>query len=369
MVALLTHSVLIRGQNKNYLMFNIQNARCISLGFLLTISVFLFSQCSNQSVHQLPTEQPVPQITVRFAIAPKLEPESQPEFPQKQLSDEEIIQCYWRWYDLLGIKLPPGRNKHQVKGFPIEYNENHQAFIRQVDSVEGGGKFVNMYLDAVTGALYELFNDAVWTELYKLPFGTQPTKTKEEILEEASKYQRLIIGDLANNFRISLKRSQWMSRGGGTDLKGYWRVFWSRVFNGYEFLNDSPCMSFHEKYGVVSFVLHMRSLPCPTEVKIAEDQAKKIALATVPLVIPKLCHLPQKFKIKTITECDLYIINPHYNFSPGVISVWTYIDNRHTRLAYRIAFWIEGEAKNQDFKIVIEVDAATGEILGGDYPK
>jgi hypothetical protein len=328
---------------------------------------WLLTQCSNQNIIQSPREK----LVVRFAIPPKLEPEPQPELPKKQLSDEEIIQCYWRWYGLLGIKLPTGEDKYQLEVGSIKYDEDSRTFRRSVWGMPKDGKSsrIEMVFDATTGALYGLFNYAVWIKLYKLPAGVQPTKTKEEIMEAASKYQRLIIGELANNFRISLKYSQWESRGGGTNLKGYWDISWSRIMNSYETLGDVCNMSIHEKYGLITFAFSMRSLPCPTDIKITEDQAKKIASATVPIVIPKLPHLPQQFKIKKITECNLYIINPTYIFSPGVESIWTYIGNRHTRLAYRIAFWMEGEGKNQDFKIVIEVDAATGEILGGDYPK
>ena len=356
-------------------MGNIRGIRYLAFGCILVISTSLFLQGCDQHVALASAEKLPSEITVHFAIPPEPEPPLELP-PRKQLSDEEILQCYWRWYELLGIKLPPGENKHQMKVSPAMYDEQTWTFTRGVggvDESENVVSFVDMDLDASTGALYVLFNHAVWDELYKLPAGTQPTKTREVILEEASKYLKLIIGDLADNFRVDHDYSRWESRGGRTDLKGYWWINWYRVMNGYKVdtMGDGINMDIHEEYGLIAFTFSMRSLPCPTEVKITEEQAKKIAATALPIIIQRCPHLcpPMKVKGQKLTECELCIINPYYIFSQGVSSIWTYLNNRHTRLAYRISFWVFGEKENWGYKLVVDVDAATGEIIGGNYTK
>lgn len=202
-------------------------------------------------------------------------------------------------------------------------------------------------------------------EISQINKPVQPTRTETEIVRMARDSVEKITGEsLPENYTVE---TIFYDRG---PCKGEWSIRWHRTLNGYPYDNDIIGISLSDISGKFeSLVITPTSEICPTEVKILKETAQKIALQLTERSVSGLYR--KVYGRPTNPECEsteLRIVNPnglfrqYSKYRPPSVSF-----NPKSRLAYYIWIKYKVDPPKNKIRILVWVDAATGEILGGDY--
>lgn len=277
------------------------------------------------------------------------------------ISDEQALAIH------RNIKGKLGLTKKERELFTGEDRDGIFGHVIMV----GDGTF-NTRIDALTGKVALFHNHQLAENLYKerkkLPKTVQATRTEKEILELANQYIQVITGAPAPQ-DYCLKRLEY-------DNKGEWAVIYKRISSGYEYLTNTDAIGVYiaDVSGeLISFMRWPESKHCPTEAKISEEKAKKVASKVALQFIEDMARIEgEKISIKdfniSVLSSELKIVNPNYLFSE-VRKKWRraqVVQTLKTRLAYVVSVKITEAGKSSSCKMTVFVDAATGKALGGD---
>lgn len=256
-----------------------------------------------------------------------------------------------------------------------------QVRMGRIDSGKRG-KFLLIHDDALsleifeTGVISQIISYSVAQELHNWQATSSviypPTKNSLQMQELAKSYVKQILGFIPDsNYKI---KTRYWDRG---YPKGEWHVFWVRTLNGYEYdsIYDggiSVAMSDHTGE-FLSFGRKILSVQeCPTEVKISQKQAEQIATEKAIRYARKIYH-SKTVSNPVIDFSQLKIVNPDHTFDKIEHKQITSEseDGMMCRLAYetqvRVSVIIGETNKETKKKILIYIDAATGEVVGGDW--
>lgn len=282
------------------------------------------------------------------------------------VSDEEALTTHRKIKERLGLE-------QEEPKLSIKEKLDDCIFGHIINVMDG---VVHTRFDARSGEVLGFSNDrfrqVFYKEQEKLPEIIEATKTKEDVLELSKEYVELITG-VPIPQDCYLAKLKYYNSGNG---KGEWYILYTRRLNGYEYYTNTGGIgiSIVDASGkLISLVRWPESGPCPTEVKISEEEAKEIALREVLKFIEFTEKIAEKegediqddeIPNPSISSCKLWIVNPNdflkkFFRGKGVSSSAT----REVRLAYVIEVDMSTE---ELFQLIIFVDAATGKIIGGD---
>lgn len=148
-----------------------------------------------------------------------------------------------------------------------------------------------------------------------------------------------------------------------------WIAKWKRSYNGFPYENDIIRLDIMAVDGsFYSYGKHFVGRPCPTEVKISEEQAIEIGRNKV---LNTLVDAKAKKHIRdyVVSSSQLKIIQPN-----AVFGFFTPYYRSKSRLAWVVTYSLRdnnnlklGEDVNFADRFVIKIDAATGKVIGGHF--
>ena len=138
------------------------------------------------------------------------------------------------------------------------------------------------------------------------------------------------------------------------------------TINGYKVWGDSIRVTIYDKFAseLGSFSDGLKYESCLTDVKINEKEAERIAWAALEWIRKE--YNMQQLEFTRVAERDLLIVTPYYNVDADAKARYVeLLHNRKTRLAYVFRFYCKTWGCNTP---EIQIDAATGEVLGISLP-
>lgn len=212
-------------------------------------------------------------------------------------------------------------------------------------------------------------------EINKIPVRT-PGLSVTEAIEKGKSYLKKL--DLTLHQDMILKKVQF-----NKDHPSCWEVRWGPNYGGYEYddfvasYEQSMVVIFHEKIGFRGFATKA-SFPSPknTVVKLSKEDAVRRAEKAAPLVMRtpyyQMCRV-QGFKVSGLDKAELLVSAPNWLLDPER-AVWIREKiPEESRLCWVVTLLTVDTVKRKDGmkpippKIVVYVDAATGEIVGANF--
>lgn len=245
---------------------------------------------------------------------------------------------------------------------PAEYQKMLMADVYEIE-----GK-ARMALDAYTGMPYTLRN-LVFSERndeFPEPYVVTPSLSQDEVVERATNLLKRIRGGLPSELRFdhgAFVRT-------GSD-RGNWYVVWSYLYRGYEVDHASYEVFFNEEYGLVMYRGREVSPPPATEVRVPQDAAETSSIEPQQRFVSEAFNRKREQVVAKSLRTWLKVVcfNNLYR-GPAEDEKARRGRLSETRLAWAILRSVVDERGEATRKLEIWVDAATGEILGGEqhYP-
>ena len=303
------------------------------------------------------------------------------QMPQKALNDKELMGKYRDLCTELELTtVIEGIEGYSQEGilYKKEYSDIFDCWTAEITGA------VDMKLDLQTGHLLKIFNSLILNKIYgdnslKDPYEGKPKMDKEQVVEKVEKYIRIIEGE--QKYKTKLIEVIFSKQG---NLRGNWILRWKRYHDKYMYYEDRIELDLNETYGIVTYANHCISdIPSTVEVKIFEEEAheKAIEFANNLISSKKIFSGAgvsfkkwfRDFIIGSVISSELLIVNPNYLLTDKS----TYMASNRIRKA-NLAWAVTVEAKYigktgpkgetlGNKKILVWIDAATGEILGGDF--
>lgn len=294
-----------------------------------------------------------------------------PEVPQEKTSEPDFMALYAGWVAKLDLRLDvPGTDR---KGAPrLEEAAYDNMLDCRVRRVEGP---VYAVFDAGTGSLYAIANVALSKRLSRLKPDdphAKSTWSQDRAVEEARRVLDLIC-PRSSRKGWSLELSQVSPPTSGKWYACAWEVHFVRKCGSHAFSGDFASVSIHEELGLLACGHSCVSEVPEVDVKIG----KEVAIAEAKPFARKIIEsreFAQSFRGWTLASkgtAELRIVNPNWLLTPK--STWGDGRRRPARLAWWVEFVADPPAASkakgagiQPHKIMVWVDAESGQILGGD---
>lgn len=272
------------------------------------------------------------------------------------LPDEEFAKRYIYWRDKLS--LTKGLEKYAEKEMGKERRTPFWVYreaSRDNEVCVEGPESIEMFFNE-SGEITAIRNVLIEKQVKELQKDSTPIvsqKSKKEILKQAEQYLNALVGERIKKYSLSAPE---------ISLRDYfgpmWYIDWNRKINEYDFPADSISIMIHDECGFYCFAFRIISESCPTVVKINQKKSEEIALKTAKEARPDM-------KVE-IGETKLIIVNPNYFFTNKLSPEWPARSSK-SRLAYKVI--IKWSEKKTDWRLFyVNIDAETGEILGGNMP-
>jgi len=273
--------------------------------------------------------------------------------------EKEIIRVqYEKVRKILGIT-------ESVSKISIRTHEGRDA---RGDVIEIEDGSISLELAEKTGEIVFVYSLNTANDLHKwqekFPDSNKPIRKPTEMFALARNYVERITGKpVPENF---IARTTYYDQG---YLRGKWNIIWRRTLNGYPYDNDVIGIGFSDVSGkFISLVVSQTSEICPTEVKIPEEEARKIAIEYTSQHVHKFYQNAYggQFSNPEIESIELRIVNPNYLYERKLRGL-PIRPTLKSRLAYYIWVKYKVDQPKNAIKMLVWIDAATGKILGGDY--